>query len=148
MKKIYLLLIPILALISASCSYDDGWYPTPPGGWNNTFYDSRLEGSWQLVQANGRPVYGDATNYMDFYRNGLGTYYYYHNGYLESERMAYYCQETVSSAVRYQINVQYEYGNPTTMYYWFQDNGDTLWLQWGTNSGTQVYVYRYITSVP
>ncbi len=147
MKKLNLLIVALLAILFTSCDYEGGWYPSAPSGWNS-YYDSRLEGSWELVQANGRPVRGDAVNYLDFYRNGRGMYYFYRNGIMNSERMAYYCQDTYNNAVRNQINIQYQYSSPSTMYYWFQDGGNTLWMQWGTSNGTMVYVYRYVSRVP
>ncbi len=138
-----MLLLPMLS----SCVVDDGsWYPAPPSGWNNYFYDSYLTGRWQLVRANGMPVGPYDTNYMDFYGNGRGTYYYYERGRLYEEDMAYYCQRSGYGPSDTQINVQYEYGNPVTMWYWFE--GDFLYMQWTTNSGRVTYVYRPVSVVP
>ncbi|MBD5269294.1 MAG: hypothetical protein HDS43_01555 [Bacteroides sp.] len=144
------LILAAAALLAAplftSCVVDDdGWYPAPPAGWNY-FYDDYLNGRWQLVQVDGRPVSTYNTNYMDFYGNGRGTYYYYRNNRLYSEDMAYYCQDTNYGPSGQQINIQYEYDSPVTMYYWF--TGDTLWLQWSTNSGPVTYLYRPVNSLP
>lgn len=129
-----------------SCVDDDYWNPGPPYGWENYFYDRDLDGAWELVQANGRPVYGYDVNYMDFYGDGRGVYYYYENGYFEQERIKYFCQDTYNGPSRTQINIQYEYGSPSTMYYWF--TGSTLWLQWSTDRGPVTYLYRPVDRVP
>lgn len=152
MKKKYILAaLAALALVTSagltSCvSDDDGWNPAPPYGWN-TFYDNRLYGTWELYQADGRYVSGYEVNYMQFNGNGRGYYYYYDHGYGEYERMAYYCQVSGNGTSRYQINIQYEYGSPTTMSYWFASGN--LWMQWMTDTGrTVTYVYRPVADVP
>lgn len=142
-----LLLVTSCCVTFTSCD-DDIWSPYPPSGWN-TFYDSGLDGKWQLVQANGRPVGNYDTNYMDFYGNGRGMYYYYQNGSRYRERIAYWCQDTYgSSTSRYQINIKYEDGSASTMNYWFTAGGRDLWLQWMTGSGNTVtYVYRAVNYI-
>ncbi|MBD5204379.1 MAG: hypothetical protein HDS82_05855 [Bacteroidales bacterium] len=133
-------------LFSSCVVDDDGWYPAPPSGWHNYFYDSSLYGRWELVQANGMPVGPYDTNYMDFYGDGRGTYYYYDRGNLYSEDMAYYCQYSDFGPSDTQINVQYEYGNPVTMWYWFV--GSSLYMQWNTSNGRTTYIYRPVSYVP
>lgn len=137
----------MLAPLMSSCMVESGsWYPAPPSGWNNYFYDSSLSGRWQLVQANGMPVGPYDTNYMDFYGNGRGTYYYYERGRMYAEEMAYYCQYSNYGPSDTQVNVQYEYGNPVTMWYWF--NGAYLYMQWDTSYGRTTYLYRPVSVVP
>lgn len=146
MKKT-LLILPFIAmmLILVSCE-GDYWDPAPPNGWN-TFYDRDLNGCWQLYQVNSQYVRGDEVNYMEFYGDGRGIYYYYDRGFRDSERLAYWCQRSVSGTSTLQINIQYEYGSPSTMNYWFTDR-DTLWMQWRNSYGVQTYVYKYINTVP
>lgn len=137
----------LLTPMFSSCTIDDdSWYPVPPNGWNNYFYDTALNGRWELVQANGRPVGPYDTNYMDFYGNGRGTYFYYENGRMYQENMAYYCQRSGYGPSDRQINVQYEYGNPVTMWYWF--NGNYLYMEWNTNYRRNTYVYRPVNYIP
>ena len=128
-----------------SCVADDGYWPfSPPPGWgSNYFYDSRLVGTWVLTQANSQPVTSYDTNYMDFYGSGRGRYLYYSYGTPESERMAYYCQESNSTTTNYQINIQYEDGSASTMAYWFTDNNRSLWMQWYDNRTDQTVTYIY-----
>lgn len=134
-----------LAMTLGSCTVD-GWGPLPPTGWN-TFYDQRLNGKWQLVQANGRPVTGYAVNYMAFYGSGSGMYYYYSQGYPYRERMAYWCQQGGSVSNQYEINIQYEGGGASTMNYWFTDGGSRLWMSWMDGGSTVTYVYAPVSYI-
>lgn len=138
--------IILLPLLSA-CGYDDGWYPDPPYGWDNTFSDPDLTGAWQLYQVNSNYVSGDEVNFIQFNGNGRGYYLYYDRGYQQSERIAYWCQRSVSGTSALQVNIQYEYGNPSTMNYWFSDRY-TLWMQWRNSYGVQTYVYKEIPRLP
>lgn len=157
MKKRYLI-IPVLAAMAlagsstllTSCTESDYWPYSPPAGWGaNYFYDSRLNGSWQLTQANSSDVTLYDTNYMDFFGGGRGRYYYYSNTRPYAEEMAYFCQKSNSNTTNYQINIQYASGGASTMAYWFTDSNNTLWLQWQTNGGSTVtYIYRRITTSP
>lgn len=145
----FLLLLGSSTLLT-NCVNDDYWPYNPPSGWgSNYFFDSRLNGSWQLTQANSSPVSTYDSNYMDFLGNGKGRYYYYQNSRPLSQQMAYFCQRSGSNTTNYQINVQYEDGSASTMAYWFTDNNDTLWLQWQTNSGrTVTYLYSRVYTIP
>lgn len=137
-----LLLLPLLALLSLLPSCDDyDWDPVPPYGWN-TFNDRNLQGCWILESVNGAPVSGYEVNYLEFYGNTRGMYYYYDNGYETSERIAYWCQPANAGYSRFQINIEYEYDSPATMNYWFTGGGSRLWMQWATGGGVVTYVYR------
>lgn len=146
-KRFVVLMLGVIALCSTvltGCVDDYGyWNPEPPYGWNNTFFDSRLDGYWELVQINGYNVPRSETNCLYFGGNGRGRYYYLRGGGWYEERTAYWCQESVNGATYYQINLQYEDGEISTMNYWFTDRGDTLWMQWRNSQGLQTYVYAY-----
>lgn len=159
MKKrsfFYALTAFLLTVISSigltSCVVDDGdlWPFSPPPGWgSNYFYDNRLEGSWELTQANSSPVSSSEVNYMEFFGGGKGRYYYYSYGRPESEKMGYFCQQSGAATTNYQINIQYENGQASTMAYWFTDNGRTLWLQWKVSNGAvMTYLYSKVAYVP
>lgn len=141
-----LMFLGILPLFTSCVDGDNVWNPVPPYGWDNAFSDPMLDGRWRLVQANGRPVSPYDTNYLDFYGRGRGAYYYYRNGRLYGEDMAYFCQRS-GGVSRYQINIQYEYGSPVTMSYWFTDSY-SLWMQWSTSSGPVTYVYTPCDIIP
>lgn len=150
MKKTLLKMFAILSMVIVpltlltGCSDDDDyWWGNPPSGFD--FNDPRLEGYWELVQYNGSAVYPNETNYMQFNGDGYGYYYYLDNGQKEVEQLRYWSQKSTNGASRYQINIQYQYSSPLTTSYWFDNNENTLWLQWQTNSGRVVtYVYDRI----
>lgn len=151
MVSLLLTIICSTALTSCMEDGDEYWPFSPPAGWgSNYFYDSRLDGSWELSQANSSPVYGDNVNYMEFYGGGRGRYYYYEYGEAYSEKMGYFCQRSGSATTNYQINVQYENGTASTMAYWFTDRDNTLWLQWRDNRTDQIvtYLYTRVSYVP
>ena len=140
-----------LSTLLTSCEIDDDTWPySPPPGWGSKyFFDSRLEGSWELTPANASEVGGYDTNYMEFYGNGHGRYYYYDRGRPYQEDMAYFCQRSGSTTSSYLINVQYADGTSSTMTYWFSEGDYSLWLQWRENSGqVTTYLYRRVAYVP
>ena len=158
MKRHPLILTLVAAILLGGCATlltgcdDDGYWPYgPPSGWgSNFFYDSRLDGVWELTQANLQPVTRYDTNYMDFYGGGHGRYYYYQAGRQESEQMAYFCQENRpgSTSNAYKINIQYGDGTSSTMAYWFSNANSTLCLQWNQAGQMMTYYYTRIGAVP
>ena len=148
------LILSVVALVSmagfTSCYPDEEneWWGNPPYGWD-TFNDTRLSGYWMLVQYNSDPVYPDRANYLFFNGDGYGYYYYMENGMRYRENMRYWCQDAVSGASNYQINIQCEYSTPLTTSHWFTHGGNTLWMQWTTGGGrVQTYVYDRIGGAP
>lgn len=149
-KKVFGLMMLSILLCAGmtSCDSDDDWWGNPPAGWNS-FSDSRLDGYWGLVQYNSETVTSADANYLYFNGNGRGYYYYLSNGQKYVENMAYYCQNSNTGTSDYQINIRYEYSNPSTMNYWFTNSGNTLWMQWRTGNGAvQTYVYNRMSSAP
>lgn len=143
---IFLMALTLVPMLT-SCSDDPIWWDDPGGNWNYT--DRRLTGYWQLVSYNDDYVPESASNFFSFDGYGNGYYYYYSNGFLERERIHYWCQESYNGASGYQINIQYEYSNPLTTNYWFTHNNNTLWMQWQTAGGrVQTYVYDRINYSP
>ncbi|MCM1219041.1 MAG: hypothetical protein NC548_31550 [Lachnospiraceae bacterium] len=154
MKKTVLLKsLAVAALIVTASSVfvacdSDYWDPYPPSGWDTNFWDSRLDGYWQLIQINSQPVSNADTNWLFFNGSGRGIYYYYFNGQRYSELTAYWCQPSVSGQTRYQLNLEYQStSTPTTINYWFEGT-DVLWMQWRNQSGIQTYIYRYYGRAP
>lgn len=140
------LLAALLATLALTGCND--WEPGPPP-YNNNFYDRALNGAWELVQINSTPVNPGEANFLDFYGNGRGSYYYYRNGALYRERMSYWCQYSYGSgASDYLINIAYGPDAPTTMSYWWTDGGNRLWMQWMADRGPVTYIYAPVRSVP
>ncbi|MDE5843097.1 MAG: hypothetical protein K2H35_05110 [Muribaculaceae bacterium] len=150
-RSMLLAAVMILSGVGLTGCYVDGdiWNPAPPMGWNDTFYDSNLNGYWQLVEINNMRVTGYDVNYLFFNGYGRGRYYYFYRGARYWENTAYWCQYAVSGQSNYQINLQYESsGSPTTMNYWFEDRGRTLIMQWRNYDGWQTYVYVAYPGAP
>lgn len=139
------LMILFITLTLSGCDDDYVWAPTGPSGWN--YQDSALTGYWQLAQVNGYGVTGYKTNYLDFYGNGRGMYYFYRNSTPRSERIAYWCQPANSGYTPYQINIQYENGQASTMNYWFSDSGRTLYMRWNSPNGIMTYAYVRVSNI-
>lgn len=142
-------LIAALALLAAGSltgCVADGWYPVPPSGWTS-WYDSGLTGKWRLVECNGQSVGAYDTNWMEFYGNGRGMYFYYYYNRPYSERIAYWCQQPASPNSPCQINVQYEDGSTATMNYWFQRSGTELCMQWRDHGTLVTYVYASVSYI-
>ena len=151
-KRNALLIAAAMALagLSLQSCYDDGWYPKPPYGWYDTFYDGRLTGYWQLDEVNSQPVGPANVDYLYFNGDGRGIYYYWDRGVKYWENTAYWCQQSNGAgASAYQINLQYQTsGSPTTMNYWFTNGNRELWMQWRNAYGVQTYIYRPIPGPP
>lgn len=150
MKKTILTALLFVAVICGvgltSCDDIDYW-DSPPPGYVNYGYDSRLTGIWQLYTADSRPVGQYETNYLQFYGNGRGLYYYYSNGRRETEQITYSCYRSQNSTSNYEIDIDYQYSEPTSMNYWFA--GGRLFMQWRlAGSGQPVtYVYQKVDAV-
>lgn len=150
-KKLRILwqLIPAALLllgVTSSCG-SVWWEPDPPPGWNNTFYDRYLTGTWRLVQANSTLVSASSANYLQFAGNGRGYYYYYSNGRPCTERISYWC-EYIGGSTASRIYIQYQNSPSATMNYWFTD-GNVLWMQWtDANGGIMTYQYRAVSGAP
>lgn len=129
-----------------ACNDNDGWYPEHPDFYPNTFFDRMLNGTWRLVSDNSVTVDGTAVNYLEFYGNGEGRYFYYDNGIRESVEMYYGCIGVDSAVTQTQLNLQYGDGRPTSMLYWFTPN--RLWLQWTSPDGVHTYAYSPSAGAP
>lgn len=139
MKKIYTLLSLLFVSVALSVgltSCDDDYYG-PPG----STYDPYLIGTWELWQADGVPVYGYQVNWLEFYRNGSGTYYYYHNGKQYSMGLSYDVDWYGGGSELY---IYYADGTSASMNYWFNSNRSYLYTQWYEYGYRHTYVYRYV----
>lgn len=140
-------------LLTGCDDYGDDWSYGPPPTWgSNWFYDTRLNGDWELIQANGQAVTPNETSYMYFYGGGQGTRYYLQGGQQMSMAFKYYCQDVPPSATtsRNKINVRYADRSASTMAYWFSEHYSILYLQWQVQGSGQMvtYTYRKVQSTP
>lgn len=144
------LLLAGCASILTSCEDDDYWSYGPPDGWgSNYFYDRNLDGDWELSQVNFQPVERGDVNYLEFIGNGKGYYFYYSNGRLLQEDIAYFCQEKGPGSDSYKINIRYrDTGTASTMSYSLSNGNTSLLMSWRAQGETITYVYSKIPSVP
>lgn len=141
MKKIYSILTAILMCMPLMwlTSCDDEYYG-PPGG----NYDPDLIGYWQLTRANGVPVYGYKSNFLEFFRNGTGYYYYYNYGQAYEMRLTYSLDFYAGGQTIY---INYEDGSYVSADYWFNSNASRLYMRWFEAGGEVIYEYTYVDGV-
>lgn len=129
MRKILYSLVVVLSALSLSSCDDEPVYPT---------LDPNLQGMWQLVAIDGYPVGGYDANWLQFYGDGSGTYFYYNNGLLQQMGLFY--------SVNYdwtQLYVDYADGWSLDSNYWFDRTATLLYMQWWDEYGRQtVYTYQ------
>lgn len=123
-----------------NCLYLDDLYISEP--YSNPQYDRDLIGAWELYQADGAPVYGYQVNWLEFFRDGRGTYYYYQNGDQKSMGMTY---KIKWSDNKNDMNINYADGHTSSMQYWFNTNRSYLYTQWDEEGISHTNVYRYVT---
>lgn len=141
MKKIYNLLAGIAICLPLLCltSCEDDYYG-PPGA----AYDPDLIGYWQLTAVNGRPVYGYQSNYLEFFRNGSGNYFYYNHGQLYEMSLRYSVEWYGNASTLY---INYSDGSYVSADYWFNGNATRLYLQWVEYGSLTTYEYTYVDDV-
>ena len=142
-RKLFLLTVVVIASITAlsSCGTDDDWGDGP-------FIDNRLNGYWELVEANGRSVYGQDVNYMLFDGTGDGLYYYWYRGRRYIDPLYYSSHYSYSGPTDYSLLLQYGNDRPTMVDYWFEGR-NTLCMQWvDSGYGLVTYVYRRAYGAP
>ncbi len=127
----------ILAVCMTSCDDDPYYYP-------GATYDRDLIGTWELYSADGVRVVGYEVNWLEFYRNGTGTYYFYNNGKQYSMALDYGVDFYGGSNVLY---IDYADGNSVSMDYWFNSNRTYLYTQWYERGYRHTYVYAYVSGV-
>lgn len=105
--------------------------------------DSYLVGAWELIYADGRYVSGTATNYLQFYNNGTGWYYYYERGVPYKMALNWSVDVWSNSSVLY---IAYADGSRVSMNYWYNSNATRLNCAWQSGSIMHQYVYQLVDS--
>lgn len=139
MKKINTLLLLVATIMGLSLTSCDDYYG-PPGA----TYDPDLIGTWELISVNGNSVHGYQKNWLEFYRNGNGTYYYYVNGKPYEMSLSYDIDYYYN---RSNLYIYYADGRSAYMNYWFNSNYTYLYMQWSEGGYLNTYVYAYVNSV-
>lgn len=112
----------------------------PPPGHNDTGYDRDLTGYWELAYINGDPVHGYEVNWLDFYGNGYGMYYYNDGPYTYELPFEYYCEYGYDNW----LYIHYSDGTYAEMTYWFNHNYTILYLEWFSRGRRIVYTYYWV----
>jgi len=135
MKKYLHLLLPLtlLTVLLGACDDDRGYY------YND--YDEYLPGRWELIYADGRPVAGYMVNYLDFYDNGYGMFYYYDRGVPYEMELRWGVELWNATSVLY---ITYEDGSQVSMDYWYNSNATRLYTSWYEGPYRHEYVYQLI----
>lgn len=138
-------LILLATTLFAGCGDEEQPLPTP-----GTFFDSRFDGYWQLVEANGLAVDGYDVNYLYFNGTGQGDYYYYEDSNPYVETLQYQCRPSNNDDSKYQLVIQYENSpSPSYVNYRFSDEANsTLTMSWIENGTPTTYVYTRYPSAP
>lgn len=142
-KTIRLLLSALVVAMSGlftSCYHEWGG-PQPP----LNYYDSRLTGYWQLAYINDYPVSRYEVNYLYFDGYGRGEYFFYDYNRPVVDRLEYWCDDYGSPQITIQYESQYY---PSTMYYWFGNRGNELYLEWYNGPYPRTYTYIRYYSYP
>ena len=140
------LLLFSIGLVFSSCELYYVPEPTPPPGSNHGYanIDPDLVGTWELAYANGYRVHGYDVNYLDFYSNGRGDYYYYDYG------MEYALGFDFWSEYDYDANhlfINYYDGIRSQMTYWFSPDYYTLYLEWWNGGQRITYTYYFVDNL-
>lgn len=120
--------------------------PPPPGGSNSGYatIDPDLVGTWELAYVNGYRINGYEVNYLDFYNNGRGYYYYYDYGMEYELGFDFWSEYTGNSSYLF---INYHDGTRAEMAYWFSPDYYTLYLQWWEGGHKVTYTYYYVSDM-
>ncbi|MBR5788118.1 MAG: hypothetical protein IKY35_05470 [Muribaculaceae bacterium] len=133
-RRLQILAIAIISMLSlSSCIIvDDPDYPS-------TGYDRDLTGMWELSHINGYRVSGYEVNWLDFYGDGWGKYYYYSGHSTYELPYEYYCEYDFDNW----LYIHYADGTYAEMMYWFNHNYTQLYLEWYDRGERITYTYQY-----
>lgn len=139
--NLYTLIIALLATIALSSCESE---PYPPPGYHDSYIDSDLTGTWELAYVDGYEVYRANTHWLDFYGDGRGYYYYYEHGNEYNLPFDYYSEYVYDESILYLF---YADGTCAEMYYWYNYDYSTLYLQWYERGRTTTYTYYRVGAI-
>ena len=127
-------IISMLSLSSCIIVSDEPNYP-------DTGYDRDLTGMWELSHINGYRVSGYEVNWLDFYGDGWGMYYYKSGHSTYELPFEYYCEYDFDNW----LYINYSDGTYAEMEYWFNHNYTQLYLEWYDRGERVTDTYQYCT---
>lgn len=138
------LILSLLAIsMMLSLSSCEVHHSYPPPGYDNSGIDRDLTGTWELAYVNGSPVYGYETNWLDFYGNGNGMYYYNDGGITYELPFDYYSEYGYDNW----LCIYYADGSYAEMNYWFNHDLTILYLEWTSRGRRVTYTYYWVDNM-
>ena len=128
-QRIHIAMVVLISMLTLTSCYES--YPPR--------YDRDLTGMWELSHINGYRVYDYEVNWLDFYGDGWGMYYFQDGPHTYEMSFEYY------STYEYDnwLNIHYSDGTYAEMLYWFSYNYSELYLEWYEHGDRITYTYQY-----
>lgn len=136
-NKILCIAAAMSMMMFSSCIIYDN---PPPGPGFDSGYDHNLTGYWELAYVNNHHVYGNEVNWLDFYGDGYGVYYYNSGPYTYKMPFDYYCEYDYDNW----LYIYYSDGTYAEMVYWFSYDFSELYLEWYERGQRVVYTYYWV----
>ena len=131
-QRIHIALVVLISMLTFTSCYES--YPSR--------YDRDLTGMWELSHINGYRVYDYEVNWLDFYGDGWGMYYFQDGPHTYEMSFEYYSTYDYDNW----LNIHYSDGSYAEMLYWFSHNYSPLYLEWYEHGERITYTYQYCDS--
>ena len=132
--RIHVVMVMLISMLTFTSCYE-----SYPPGYDGTGYDRDLTGLWELSHINGYRVSDYEVNWLDFYGDGWGMYYFQDGRYTEEMSFEYYCEYSYDNW----LYIHYSDGVYAKMLYRFGHNYSTLYLEWYEHGERITYTYQY-----
>lgn len=128
-QRIHIAMVVLISMLTLTSCYES--YPPR--------YDRDLTGMWELSHINGYRVYDYEVNWLDFYGDGWGMYYFQDGPRTYEMSFEYYSTYDYDNW----LNIHYSDGSYAEMLYWFSYNYSELYLEWYEHGDRITYTYQY-----
>ena len=128
-QRIPIAMVVLISMLTFTSCYES--YPPR--------YDRDLTGMWELSHINGYRVYDYEVNWLDFYGDGWGMYYFQDGPHTYEMSFEYYSTYDYDNW----LNIHYSDGSYAEMLYWFNYNYSELYLEWIEHGERITYTYQY-----
>lgn len=132
--RIHVVMVMLISMLTFTSCYE-----SYPPGYDGTGYDRDLTGLWELSHINGYRVSDYEVNWLDFYGDGWGMYYFQDGPHTYEMSFEYYSTYDYDNW----LNIHYSDGSYAEMLYWFSYNYSELYLEWYEHGDRITYTYQY-----
>lgn len=132
--RIHVVMVMLISMLTFTSCYE-----SYPPGYDGTGYDRDLTGLWELSHINGYRVSDYEVNWLEFYGDGWGMYYFQDGRYTEEMSFEYYCEYSYDNW----LHIHYSDGVYAEMLYRFGHNYSPLYLEWYEHGERITYTYQY-----